>query len=108
MSRIAHILGDLKARGEKALVTFVTAGDPDLETTEQIIHVLVEAGADLIELGFPFSDPMADGPTIQASSERALEVGPGRVLQGQMRKIAASVPVDTVGTQEALEALAAG
>lgn len=75
MSRIEHILGDLKERGEKALVTFITAGDPDLETTEQVIHTLVEAGADLVELGFPFSDPMADGPTIQASSQRALEVG---------------------------------
>ncbi len=75
MSRIEHILGDLKERGEKALVTFVTAGDPDLETTEQVIHTLVEAGADLIELGFPFSDPMADGPTIQAASQRALDAG---------------------------------
>lgn len=75
MSRIEEILGDLRGRGEKALITFITAGDPDLATSEQLIHTLVEAGADLIELGVPFSDPMADGPTIQASSERALAAG---------------------------------
>ncbi|HSO18483.1 MAG TPA: tryptophan synthase subunit alpha, partial [Desulfosarcina sp.] len=75
MSRIEETLGALRNRGEKALITFVTAGDPDLETSEELIHTLVEAGADLIELGFPFSDPMADGPTIQASSERALAAG---------------------------------
>lgn len=75
MSRIEEILGGLRDRGEKALITFITAGDPDLETSEQLIHTLVEAGADLIELGMPFSDPMADGPTIQAASERALAAG---------------------------------
>jgi tryptophan synthase alpha chain len=75
MSRITSTLDTLKARGEKALVTFITAGDPDLTTSEQLVHSLVEAGADLIELGFPFSDPMADGPTIQLSSERALAAG---------------------------------
>jgi len=75
MSHIENILGGLKARGEKALITFITAGDPDLETSERLIHALVESGADLIELGIPFSDPMADGPTIQASSERALAAG---------------------------------
>jgi tryptophan synthase alpha chain len=56
-------------------VTFITAGDPDLATTEAMIHHLEEAGADVIELGVPFSDPMADGPTIQKSSERALAAG---------------------------------
>ena len=75
MSNIASTLNALKERGEKALVTFITAGDPDLTTSEQLVHTLVESGADLIELGFPFSDPMADGPTIQLASERALEVG---------------------------------
>jgi len=75
MSRITSTLNALKARGEKALVTFITAGDPDLKTSEQLVHSLVESGADLIELGFPFSDPMADGPTIQLSSERALAAG---------------------------------
>ena len=75
MGRITATLEAAKRRGEKALIPFITAGDPDLETTEALIHVLVEAGADVIELGFPFSDPMADGPTIQAASERALKAG---------------------------------
>jgi tryptophan synthase alpha chain len=65
----------LGERGEKALITFVTAGDPDLKTTRDIVLEMERAGADVIELGIPFSDPMADGPTIQASSERALRAG---------------------------------
>ncbi len=75
MSNITSTLNTIKQRGEKALITFVTAGDPDLATSEKIVHALVEAGVDLIELGFPFSDPMADGPTIQLASERALAAG---------------------------------
>lgn len=75
MGRIQATFEQLKRRGETALIPFITAGDPDLATTEELIHTLVENGADLIELGFPFSDPMADGPTIQAASERALESG---------------------------------
>jgi len=75
MSRISDRFAALKARGEKALVTFVTAGDPDLSTTEEVVLELEKAGADLIELGVPFSDPMADGPTIQLSSDRALAAG---------------------------------
>ncbi len=67
----------LKVARRKALVPFVTAGDPSLEATVPVLHALVEAGADVIELGVPFSDPMADGPTIQRSSERALERGAG-------------------------------
>jgi tryptophan synthase alpha chain len=75
MSRIAQTFEILHQREEKALITFLTAGDPDLATTERVIHALVEAGVDLLEIGFPFSDPMADGPTIQAASERALAAG---------------------------------
>lgn len=75
MSNIAATLNALKERGEKALITFITAGDPDLATSEQVVHALIESGVDLIELGLPFSDPMADGPTIQLASERALESG---------------------------------
>ncbi|MDT8440581.1 MAG: tryptophan synthase subunit alpha [Desulfuromonadales bacterium] len=75
MSRIRATFAALKQRGEKGLITFLTAGDPDLATSEQVVHCLVEAGVDLIELGIPFSDPMADGPTIQAASERALAAG---------------------------------
>jgi tryptophan synthase alpha chain len=75
MGRIEETFAALKRQGKKALVPFITAGDPDLETTELMLHTLVENGADVIELGIPFSDPMADGPTIQASSQRALEAG---------------------------------
>lgn len=75
MGRIEATFAQLDSRGEKALIPFLTAGDPDLPTTEALLHALVDGGADLIELGFPFSDPMADGPTIQASSERALAAG---------------------------------
>ncbi len=65
----------LKNNGQKALVTFITAGDPDLATTASILPILANAGADIIEIGIPFSDPMADGPTIQRASERALASG---------------------------------
>ena len=75
MSRLASRLDALRAKHSKALVTFITAGDPDLSTTEEMLHLLEDAGADIIELGVPFSDPMADGPTIQLSSERALTSG---------------------------------
>jgi tryptophan synthase alpha chain len=75
MSRIEKTFTALRARQETALIPFLTAGDPDLATTAQLIRTLVANGADLIELGVPFSDPMADGPTIQAASERALAAG---------------------------------
>lgn len=72
MSRIAGVFAALKDQGRQALIPFVTAGDPSLATTLPLMHALVEAGADIIELGVPFSDPMADGPVIQRASERAL------------------------------------
>ncbi|GAM08450.1 tryptophan synthase alpha chain [Geobacter sp. OR-1] len=75
MGRISETFKRLKKEGQKALVTFITAGDPDLETTARLIPLLENSGADIIELGVPFSDPMADGPTIQLSSERALASG---------------------------------
>lgn len=75
MSRIAEKFAALARQGEKALITFITAGDPDLATTEKLIPLMERAGADIIELGVPFSDPMADGPTIQLASERALAAG---------------------------------
>ena len=71
-SRIDQTFQALKAEGRGALVTFVTAGDPDPETSLEILKGLPGAGADIIEMGMPFSDPMADGPAIQASSLRAL------------------------------------
>lgn len=72
MSRIAAVFRKLSQKGRKALVPFLTAGDPTPDFTVPALHRLVEAGADLLEVGVPFSDPMADGPTIQRSSERAL------------------------------------
>lgn len=72
MSRIAQRFWDLKGERRTALIPFITAGDPQTEVTVPLMHAMVRAGADLIELGVPFSDPMADGPVIQRASERAL------------------------------------
>lgn len=77
VSRIDARFAGLRQAGRKALIPFFTAGDPSLEATVPVMHALVAAGADVIELGVPFSDPMADGPTIQRSSERALARGAG-------------------------------
>ena len=73
MSRLAECFDDLKKRQIKALIPFVTAGDPEPDFTVGLMHDMVEAGANIIELGVPFSDPMADGPVIQAADERALK-----------------------------------
>lgn len=101
MNRIDARFAALKAQGRKALVPFITAGDPSLEATVPLMHALVEAGADVIELGVPFSDPMADGPTIQRSSERALAKGAGLrfVLQSVrgFRERDADTPVVLMG-----------
>ncbi len=73
MSRIKGIFSTLKQQGKCALIPYITAGDPDLESSLALMHHLVRAGADIIELGVPFSDPGADGPVIQAAHERALK-----------------------------------
>jgi len=75
MNRIATRFEELKREGRKGFIPFVTAGDPDLETSLAVVLKLAELGADVLELGVPFSDPMADGPTIQRSSQRALANG---------------------------------
>jgi len=74
-TRISKRFADLRASGELGIVAYITAGDPSLDGTLQFVLVLAEAGADVIELGVPFSDPLADGPTIQRASERALKSG---------------------------------
>jgi tryptophan synthase alpha chain len=74
-TRIAQRFEELRRRGQMGLIAFLTAGDPTLEATESFVLTLAEAGADIIELGVPFSDPVADGPAIQRSSERALRAG---------------------------------
>ncbi|HKY63338.1 MAG TPA: tryptophan synthase subunit alpha [bacterium] len=85
-NRIEKRLAALQREGKKALVAFVTAGDPHLKWTPQVVLELEKAGADVIELGMPFSDPMADGPVIQKSSERALKAG--TTLKGIFQAVA--------------------
>lgn len=85
MSRLDEKFKVLKKSGRKALITFITAGDPDLDATSDLVVTLAEAGADIVELGVPFSDPLADGPTIQKASGRALAQGV------TLKKIIASV-----------------
>src|SRR5690606_9164943 len=101
MNRIDKCLNTLRAGKRTALVPFITAGDPAVETSVAVMHALVAAGADVIELGMPFSDPMADGPTIQQSSERALARGVGvdAVLRmvSEFRRDDAETPVVLMG-----------
>lgn len=75
MNRIDHVLNELKINHQKALIPFITAGDPNLATTEKLVLEMVKQGADIIEIGIPFSDPVAEGPVIQEASERALRNG---------------------------------
>jgi tryptophan synthase alpha chain len=75
VSRVDQVFKRLKAKGEKALIPFITAGDPDLATTKALALEMAARGADLLELGIPFSDPLADGPTIQAANNRAMRGG---------------------------------
>jgi tryptophan synthase alpha chain len=75
VNRIDRVFKQLKAKGEKALIPFITAGDPDLATTRDLALEMAARGADILELGIPFSDPLADGPTIQAASNRAMQGG---------------------------------
>ena len=109
MSRIAAAFEALQKQKRKALIPFVTAGDPDLATTVPLMHALAAAGADVIELGVPFSDPMADGPTIQRSSERALHNGTTlRTVLGftaEFRKTNTTTPVVLMGYANPIEAM---
>jgi len=109
MSRIKSAFDRLNAEGRKALIPFITAGDPDAALTLPLLHTLVEAGADVIELGVPFSDPMADGPTIQRASERALAKGMTlrKVLQlvVEFRKTDDKTPIVLMGYANPIEAM---
>ena len=111
MSRIAATFAALKQRGRKALIPFITAGDPHPAMAVPLMHALVAGGADVIELGVPFSDPMADGPVIQRASERALAQG---VTLSQVfyfvkefRKINQATPVVLMGYANPIEAMGA-
>src|SRR3569832_831144 len=107
MSRIGQTFIALKAHNRKALIPFITAGDPGKGLTVPQMHELVEAGADIIELGVPFSDPMADGPVIQRASERALanKVGLKDVLAmtAEFRKTNTTTPVVLMGYANPVE-----
>jgi tryptophan synthase alpha chain len=109
MSRIQSKFEVLRKQGRKALIPFFTAGDPNPKMTVPLMHALVEAGADVIELGVPFSDPMADGPVIQRASERALKhhVGLRDVLQmvADFRSKDTATPVVLMGYGNPIEAM---
>jgi tryptophan synthase alpha chain len=111
MSRIQTVFQRLQAEGRKALIPFVTAGFPAPELTLPLMNALVEGGADIIELGVPFSDPMADGPTIQRASERALAQGMSmrKVLEivRVFRAANADTPVVLMGYANPIEAMGA-
>jgi len=109
MSRIQTTFATLKQSGKKALIPFITAGDPHPDQTVAMLHGLVKAGADLIELGVPFSDPMADGPVIQRASERALvhKVGLRHVLAmvKEFRQQDDKTPIILMGYANPIEAM---
>ena len=109
MNRIDATFVELKAKGRTALIPYVTTGDPSLSATRPIMDALVRAGADIIELGVPFSDPMADGPVIQRASERALaqHVGLSDVLGivGDFRSGNATTPIVLMGYANPIEAM---
>jgi tryptophan synthase alpha chain len=109
MSRIAETFASLRADSRSALIPYVTAGDPDLDTTLAIMHAMVDAGADIIELGVPFSDPMADGPVIQQACERALAKGTRLLdvldLAARFRESNDSTPLVLMGYMNPVEVL---
>jgi tryptophan synthase alpha chain len=107
VTRLTERFETLAKQGRKALIPYVTAGDPSAEVTVSILHGLVDAGADVLELGVPFSDPMADGPVIQRAGERALEAG--MTLDGvldivrEFRRNDAATPVVLMGYLNPIE-----
>ena len=109
MSRIQATFKSLKNKKEKALIPFFTAGDPHPDKTVEIMHALVESGADMIELGIPFSDPMADGPIIQRASERALKNNVGITttikLAAEFRRNNKITPLILMGYANPIEAI---
>jgi tryptophan synthase alpha chain len=112
MSRIQTVFSSLKSNNKKALIPYITAGDPHPNHTVNLMHTLVKTGADMIELGVPFSDPMADGPVIQRASERALvhKVGLTKVLQmvAEFRQTDDKTPIILMGYANPIEAMGIG
>lgn len=109
MSRIQSTFKALKAQHKAALIPYITAGDPHPKHTVNLMHTLVKHGADMIELGVPFSDPMADGPVIQRASERALahRVGLSKVLEmvKEFRQVDQKTPIILMGYANPVEAI---
>ncbi|MCY4046036.1 MAG: tryptophan synthase subunit alpha [Cellvibrionales bacterium] len=109
MSRLTPYFEQLKSQNKKALIPYVVAGDPDLETTLAIMHQSVESGADILEIGVPFSDPMAEGPVIQAAHERALEhnvsLADTLALVAKFRETNDHTPVLLMGYANPVEAM---
>ena len=109
MSRIEAKFASLQVAKRKALIPYVTAGFPVPATTVPMLHALVEAGCDILEIGVPFSDPMADGPAIQRSSEAALKHGVGLVdvlgMVREFRATDASTPIVLMGYANPIEAM---
>jgi tryptophan synthase alpha chain len=107
MSRIDTTLSQLKSQGRKALIPFVTAGFPFADSTPSLMHAMAQAGADIIELGVPFSDPSADGPVIQKAGDRALAHGIGLVqvlaMVREFRQTNSSTPVVLMGYANPIE-----
>jgi tryptophan synthase alpha chain len=112
MSRIAGRFDELRRAKRKALIPYITAGDPHPSITLPLLRGLVEAGADIVELGVPFSDPMADGPVIQRSGERALKHGVGLSdvlkLVSEFRKADSATPIVLMGYANPIEAMGTG
>ncbi|WP_192894153.1 tryptophan synthase subunit alpha [Guyparkeria sp. SCN-R1] len=108
-SRLASLFERLKGENRAALIPYITAGDPDAQATVELMYAMVEGGADAIEIGVPFSDPMADGPVIQAAHERALKSGLGLRgvidLVAEFRQRDAETPVVLMGYQNPIEAM---
>jgi tryptophan synthase alpha chain len=109
MSRIQTVFSALKTSNKKALIPYITAGDPHPKHTVNLLHTLVASGADMIEVGIPFSDPMADGPVIQRASERALKhkVGLSKVLEmvSEFRQKDTKTPIILMGYANPIEAM---
>jgi tryptophan synthase alpha chain len=107
MSRIATTFAQLKSQGRKALIPYITAGFPFADITPELMHAMCEAGADVIELGVPFSDPMADGPVIQRAGEKALACGIGMTqvlaMVREFRQANAATPVVLMGYANPVE-----
>lgn len=107
MSRIAGRFGELRARGRTGLIPYICAGDPSRASTVPLMHALAGVGADVIELGVPFSDPMADGPVIQRAAERAIRNGVGLrdtiAMVGDFRKADAVTPIVLMGYANPIE-----